>query len=360
MKKKKILFLEPKLYYEELGIVENIDSSIYEVEFDGNKNYKISDEKIKEYSYVVSTLYHDELSNFMIIKAIKNGVPTILFSDGIIEWANMFEHPFINKKGYKLYHPILHHYFYCVGSLEKRYFDFLGVQAYQYVPKRLISNRTKIPIKSSGEILITTANTAYFNEGEYRLLIKLMKEILDKLKDKKDHVWFRIFDNKIVEDLKISPDRNLIEGSFESVLERFDIVISTPSSIVLNSMYHDRAVAQIIYRDCPIFIQSGWMITNGENVIRTIDSMIKRDEYRMNFQRFIVSEYIKNWNEKDIFNVEKYYDINLHRNLFIEKTLYNLLNSKANFNISYFIRRIYLKYRNNNLIKRLVRKIKGN
>ncbi|WP_033578286.1 hypothetical protein [Priestia aryabhattai] len=355
MLKEKILFLEQKKYYEDLGFLDYKKIKEYDLEFDGNKNYKLDDSTIKTYKFVVSALYHDEVSNFLVLKAIKNNVKTILLGDGIIDWANMFEHPFLKKKGYELYHPILQDSFLCVGSFEKKYFEFLGVNAYTFLPKRILDKKEKIPITTQGEILITTANTAYFSEYEFNTLIDLLDDLLKELSYLKDKIYFRIFDSRIVNKLNISDNRNLINGSFENILKDFDIVVSTPSSIVLNAMYHGRAVAQLLYRDNPIFLQSGWYINHPRNIKNTLEDMIVKNEHRMIFQQFIISEYINSLDDNEAFNKE----VKNIKKVDFNETLYKMLNSKFNINFSYFARNSYLKFKKVKLVKKIAKKIKS-
>lgn len=109
--KKKVLFIEVEEYYANLGIATK--SCEYDYEFNGLKHYKIKDEKLKKYHAVVSTLYSNPLSNFLIYKAKKNGIMTILFSDGIYDFANSYKSKNLRKDNVEFYDPIIHDNFLC-------------------------------------------------------------------------------------------------------------------------------------------------------------------------------------------------------------------------------------------------------
>lgn len=349
--KKRILFLENKRYYDDLGIVKAIDNQLFEFEYDGNKNYKISDEELKKYDIIISCLFHDYLSNFMIIKALKNGIKTALVSDGIIEWCNMFENPFLRKMDIELYHPIIHDLFICVGEEEKRYFEFLSNKCALYLPSRVITNFEKIPLPYNNKILITTANTAYFNVEERLNLVELLRKTIEDLKN--ENVMYRIYDQYLIDQLNIESKDNYINCSFEEILKEVDIVITTPSSIVVNSIYHERAVAQLIYRDSPLFIQSGWQINGSINCLKTINSMKSRDYHRINYQKYQLANYI------DIDNINvSLLDNKEEKSVFINAQLIKMLNSKFNYNIMYTLRNIYLKLNRIKKVNELCKKIK--
>lgn len=356
MPKKKILFAEDKKYYINLGIDSFFDNSKYILEFNGMKNYKITDKKIKEYSAVVSFNYTSPLVNFLILKAKKNGVKTILMSDGIIDWANLFDNPKQKKYDLDLYHPIIHDYFFCLGKEEKDYFNFLGNNTEQYMLNRIIPNKDKLDLPNNDKFLITTANTAYFNDLERDHLEKILKKVIDILNEMNIDYIFRIFDEYLINSLGIQSENNYNEGDFDSVLSKVDFVITTPSSITINSMYHDRAVAQLIYRDTPMFVQSGWNINLGSNIKQTINSILSKDKNRINFQKWQVEQYVNVDSEKKIIEILDSDDINESGKIedFINNNLYNLINSKYNFNLEYLIRKIYLKLKKKKYFKKIL------
>lgn len=356
-----ILFAEQKSYYMDLGVLKHLNMNKYDFEFDGARKYKTSPYNLKKYSLIVSTLYTNPLSNFLIIKAKENNVKTFLISDGIIDWSNMFNNPLQLKYGLNLYHPIIHDMFLCVGDEESSYFNFMGVPSINYIPARIINSYKSIPLPKTKKILITTANTAYFNETEKRMLINLLIGIKKETSKLNIDVIYRIFDECIIEELNIQ-ENNMIDEDFDTILETVDTVITTPSSISLNSMYHQRAVGHLLYRDTPIFIQSGWLISNAYPLEDTLKSILERDSTRIYFQNFQLQKYIKKENEvtEDIENFISESNTNSNDfQKFIDQNLYNLLNSKFNYNIEYFIRKKYLNLKKKKHLNSFFKKMRN-
>ncbi|MGG0518666.1 hypothetical protein ABE056_07680 [Priestia aryabhattai] len=339
----RVLFAESEKYYFNLGVLSYFKE--HETAFNGVKKYK-KDKEIKSYDLVVSYLFHSPISNFLILKAKQLGVKTLFICDGIFDWANAFDNPIHKNLNIKQFHPIIHDFMWCIGEEEKKYFDSQGVVGLKYLPKRVFDYK-KVPINKTKTVLITTANTPYFNEKEKESLISLIKEIASKLDSMQINYIFRIFNEDLKKELKIPIEKNFIDGSFDETLALVDSVITTPSSIILPAMYNERSVGMMVYRDTPLFLQSGWLLHKSTDLENTLNSLMLMDSDRMNFQRYQLKRYI---NDQDISstndNIEQFLarvEIRHDKNEFINTNMYNMLNSKFNLNIEFFIRSLYLK-----------------
>lgn len=336
MKKPKILVLEDRIYYR--GLIE-FDEKLYNVEYNGLKYYKSN---LNQFDLIVSFDFIGDLGNFIITKAKIQGVKTLLIADGILEWSNMFNNKKVLSKNLKLFHPILHDYFFCVGEIEASYFRSLGQKTKNYIPIRMNStknkmNSTKSMANSKHDFLITTANTAYHNQKEKTLLITILKKIKKDLEKSNLTYGFRLFDKSLLKELGLSD--NYISDNFSDTLKNFKCLISTPSSIIITAMELNIPVAQIIYRDSPIFVQSGWLISNL-NFDSTFDSMLKFEKERMDFQRFQIQNYLNC--QSDISEIVKSPLNENKKKIEFDIRLYNMINSRYNFNIEYIFRKMYL------------------
>jgi len=339
MKKYKILVLEDRSYYK--GLMD-FDEKLYDIQYNGLKYYK-SD--LKQYDLIISFNYLSDLGNFIIVKAKVQGVKSLLLADGIIEWSNLFNNKDVLDKNLKLFHPILHDYFFCVGKQEAFYFNSLGQKTFNYIPTRMkniksIKSKTNKSNASTYDFLLTTANTPYHNDAEKNILLKVFKQIMKELDNMQCSYAFRIYNEFLIEELKISKSENFIEGKFDYIFNDFKCLITTPSSIIISAMECIKPVAQIIYRDTPLFLQSGWMITSL-NIDTTIKSMLKIEKERMNFQLYQLEYY--NSDKADIKDVILLPKEKIDLTNDFNKRIYNMLQSKFNFNIENLVMRLYLK-----------------
>lgn len=353
----KILFLESKKVIENLGIW-NMKTNDNEV-FDGAKNYKKTLKNIKDYDLIISVFYNDPINNLIIGEAKLSGVRTLLLTDGIIEWSNMFKNNLQKKYGLNLFHPIIHDILYVIGKREKDYFiKTQDIEVKNYMINRITQKKEAlIPLPKSVRFLITTSNTPYYDDKEFFILTKIIKNIQKSLEELKINYKFRIYDKKIIKKLNISPKINDTDNSFTETLKKYSSVITTASSIMLTSMYHQRSVGQILFRNSPVFIQSGWNISRSENINETLVSMSKKEKSRMQYQSYELTNYY------EIDSLDKFDNLKSKKMdaKFINKNMYNMLNSKFNFNIQWLVRKIYSFFKKTklkNILKKWRNKIK--
>ena len=351
-KKINILALENKFYYDEL-ILFNLEK--YDVTYNGMDLYNNSDEELLKYEYIINFTFNSPTINFIIYRAKKLKIKTVLISDGIFEWSNSFNNK--NFNNVNLYHPIINDYFLAVGENEANYFNFKNTITHKFLPIRMKPKLEKIKKAGTNKFLITTANTAYHNLDEKIKLIELIQKIVQNLESLNLKYSFRIFDSDLIKNLNIKANSNIINIDFEDCLYDFDFIITTPSSISFLAMYHERAVAHMMYRDAPIFINCGWNINNLINLKSTFKNMMKFDENRMDYQKFQVVNYLstssfENKNFKTIINPkEKEFTSR-------EKILNDMIMSRYNINMESFFRKLYLRLKKYNSVIKFIKKLK--
>lgn len=285
----KILFSENEDFYRKLGLK---DCESYNYYFDGMRLYKKKSDYFQRYDLFVCAFYTLPHNTIITLKCKNVGIKTALCADGIFEFSNAFLNPMHKKYNVKLCHPILQDFYICVGKQESKYFRTFKPTV-DYLPMRLISNKNIISLPDSIKILITTANTAYFSEAELSRLLTILLGIISVLNNRNINFDLRIFDEKLLSPISIKyPNlHNNISGGFEDILGDYSCVITTTSSIMIPSMYHQRAVCQIIYRDFPLIIQSGWNISSVEMFESSLSSFLNMDKDRMDIQTRLLLSY---------------------------------------------------------------------
>ncbi|UUV18850.1 hypothetical protein NRK67_16420 [Fusobacteria bacterium ZRK30] len=343
----KILFLEEREYYKNLGL--KISDEIT-VEYNGIKYYKKND-ALKRYDYIISFMYLNPMCNYIITKANELGIETILVSDGIVDWTYLFNWKFAKKKKLVTFHPIIHDYFFVLGKFELGYFQFKGDKAFQYLPKRIIKEE-KIKLPKEIIFLITTANTSYFDLDEKKVLINLMNQTIDVLEELNIKFKFRIFDKELIKHLKnYESYENVIECNFLESISDITHVITTPSSISLESMFNERKVCHFFYRDDPVFLRSAWNLIPGLDIKKSLKDFYYGNKEKNIYQKYILSTYLES-NEI----IEKLPKTTLNSQM-KNKSIESILDSPLNFNFENFIRKIYLKLKLRKIKNQIVKKI---
>ncbi|AZK62174.1 hypothetical protein [Pectobacterium versatile] len=353
----KILFLESKNFYSTI-----LDESIFEgceKHFNGGDLLKNIGE-LASYDLVIYTIYSSPIYNHMISYCKKVKVKTLLLMDGICEINNFTKNENINSLGIKNYHPILADNIAVVGNSARRYFSVLGVNAIRHLPPRISKLKYNQHLVSSmskkTDFLITTANTAYFNNIEFENLVSLLKDVIYAIEKNGYSIIFRVFDERLIEELKIDPCNNIKNGSFTDVLSLVSCVITTPSSIALTSMIENLPVGLLQFRDSPNFLQTGWIIIKGYDLSETLSSMIRKDEIRMRFQ---ISEVMANTEVSSALSelqLSKQTQTSEQILSFWEQNYLNILSSPFNFNFEHLARKIYWRLKSNKIFS-FIRKL---
>lgn len=355
----KILFSEEEWYYRDLGL-DNIEGVQYD--FNGMKFYQASLSQLDQYDAFICA-YYTMPHNAILTKKFKAiDVHTILCSDGIFDFSNARLNVMHSKYGMVQFNPIIQDYFICVGKKEAKYFS-KGVNAMEYMPKRMISSERPCSFPEEERVLVTTANTAYFNEEEYKRLLLLMANVIELLVARGIGFSVRLYDNRLLQDLNKLFSSHLfndVDEGFEETLIRYSSVITTPSSIAVVSMFHKRPTALLVYRDLPMFLQTGWLIPSVEVFSDLLSDFLLADQDRMDIQNQLYNNYATDKGLTDrILEVLDHDDIHSSEySRFINKAYENMLASKFNFNIEWYVRRLYRSLKRYEFISKLLNRLK--
>lgn len=347
-----ILVVMPKRKF--VGLVGEIPAGFeYRFKFAVREEYPNARRLVSGALLVISHSYFCPKTNFFILQARARGITTAFLVDGPLEWSNSYlprrrrtRHLSPNTH---LMEPLLHDAVLAVSSAQAGYLAFKNsnesILAMTYANQRVIGEA--VPSGDTRwQFLITTAKKPYFNEQEKSDLIMLIERLVHVLEHGGYSYVLRIFDPGLTKTLPAHA-QNLPEGRFEDVLKQVECVIGTPSSVLLQSMASDRPTGTLIYRDSPLFYQTGWLLGNLENLEKTLESMIAREKTRMDFQTFSVKQ---NLSQDDLYAILP--TVVSHRTTqtpkpenyealcFENSTLKSLLESPQNISLGYWFYRL--------------------
>lgn len=359
----RILFSEDESYYRKLGLVDIKD---VEFHFGGMKYYNKSGEWLSErYDYFACFMYTLPHNAILTEKFRKLDIPSILIIDGIYDLSNSINNPMSNKYGLILYEYLQQDI--CI-SVENRIDHFFGEEKsyFYYLPDHMKCETKKTEVDNMDtKILLTTANSAYFNDDEYGNLLSILDTVISTFLDLGLDFETRIFDKRLLTDLEEKFElNNIIDCSFDVALSNYTHIVTTPSSLAVSAMKGGRAVALLVYKDQPTFISSGWIFTSQRTLNTGIDSFINMDKARMQYQERCISCYESSNSLSDVLEDLVIRDKNSYTGRsnpshdFLTNSYYNMLESRFNFNFEYFLRKQYLKFKSVNIIRSLRKRLK--
>lgn len=289
---KTLLMIEPKEYWEELGVLEDL-SRRFHLRFGLFSVYQAVKKIEKgEYAGICTCIYHSPLSLMLTFQAKKFGVPQFYFMDGIGDYSNILNNTYTNKIGVRQLMPPLHTVVFCVDTPTMHFVNFCGGIALGYQPGRVYGWGSKdvSKIEKKYDFLITTANLPYFNESERERLILLLTASVNSLLKRGFKIAFRIYDQKLLKALGRDDVVNLTDENFDCVLNICKCLITTPSSIAIQAANKSVPVAFFDYRDMPDLIQPGWKVHLSVDMDVVWSSMLNQDPDRMLIQRKVLTD----------------------------------------------------------------------
>lgn len=188
-------------------------------------------------------------------------------------------------------------FFFCFGGdCEFEYLQRINAlfpaKFFKYIPAFL--NKRNINYnKYKYDFLITTANSAYFNESELVGLCKLINEAIYNLIKLNLSFKLRIFDNKILRNINF-PDgtiNDLCPNISECLLD-VKCVLTTRSTLIFEAIGAGKPVGEFLYRDVPQFSNPAWLIHSNIDFSETFSSMVFFDKNRMTMQAAMYNDHM--------------------------------------------------------------------
>lgn len=195
-------------------------------------------------------------------------VPILILADGILEYRNIWEHPDLADGC--VFQPIVGHKLACIGRGQTQVIESWGnVGKCESVGlPRLdhLATSEPAPINSLGpfRVLIATANTPAFDEQQRQSVIDSLSHIKNRLSVNSnvngrpvDVVW-RLTDG-LDQELGLPEDPRQ-DIPLSELIDQVDAVITTPSTLYLESVLKKRPTAILDFHNTPHYVSSAWMI----------------------------------------------------------------------------------------------------
>jgi hypothetical protein len=264
---------------------------------------------------VISKSYTRPQSNHWIFEARRLGIPTLLLIDGPLEWANLYANPSLARLGESgatgLYEPIIHDAVATIGNAQTQWIEARnagrGIELMSYANRRIQTRQTQTQGESTGpdrdcefDFLVTTARTPYFDAREKADLSAMLAACGAALVNGGHRTLVRIYDEDLRESIRSTAPSFTFEtqSRFAEALSRSRCVIGTPSSVLLEAMQHDKPTGLLMFRDSPLFYQTGWLLGCSDDWGTSFVSMLGRDPNRMQRQQQSLRE---NISDQDFF-----------------------------------------------------------
>ncbi len=232
----------------------------------------------------------------------ESSVPVLILADGILEYRNTWEHPELADGS--MFQPLVGHKVACIGRGQARILESWGNPGKAEVVglPRLddVLNQEPAPIQSDGmfRLLVATANTPAFDEGQRETVIdslSLIKErlsVIGNINQREVQVTWRLTDN--LEQAIGLPSANEMEladrPTLAEEIDAADAVITTPSTLFLESALKQRPTAILDFHNSPHFVPAAWMINGPQHLDTILSELANPPLPKMLFQETVLHD----------------------------------------------------------------------
>jgi hypothetical protein len=226
----------------------------------------------------------------------ENQVPVLVLADGVLEYRNTWENPSIADGA--IFQPLMAHKLACIGRGQARTiesWDNVGKCEVVGLPRfdEMIGSEC-LPVQPSGpfRLLVTSANTPAFTSAQRKQVVKSLKDLYARVSHnpwagkRKIQIHWRLTDGLAAEvglpheQVPVKERLTLTEA-----IENSDAVITTPSTIYLESVIKRRPTAILDYSNSPQYFNSAWNITAPVHISPILEELVEPPPAKMMFQR---------------------------------------------------------------------------
>ncbi len=231
----------------------------------------------------------------------RNQVPILILADGILEYRNTWEHPELASGA--MFQPVMGHKLACLGRGQARVVESWGnigkceIVGQPRFDQVVRSERQSDP-SAPFSILIATANTPAFNEEQREAVVESLTHIRNRLENnpkvsgRETRVTWRLTDNLDAQIGVVQQQGDDLPTLSEEI-DRVDAVITTPSTVYLESALKGKPTALLDFHNSPHYVSAAWTINAPKHFNWILRELAAPPPAKMLFQDFVLNDQLE-------------------------------------------------------------------
>ena len=228
-------------------------------------------------------------------------VPILILADGILEFRNTWENPGVADGA--CFQPLMGHKLACIGRAQARTIESWGnVGSCEVVglPKFDEAQKAEyLPVQNTGpfRILVATANTPAFNSQQRALVLESLRAIKHRFENnpwvnqRKLEITWRLTDGLGAElGIAGASQKSGKKIPISDAIELADAVITTPSTLYLESVMKRRPTAILDFTNSPQYVGSAWTISAPIHLNTVLQELENPPAPKLLFQRSVLHD----------------------------------------------------------------------
>ena len=251
---------------------------------------------------ILITHMHYRWEELTVLRKVlnENRIPILILSDGILEYRNTWEHPDLVDGS--LFQPVFGHKLACIGAAQARVVESWGNAGKCEVvglPRLDEVNETaegQPRSASQFRLLVATATTPAFDESQRETVLRSIQAVKDwsernpYINQRRLEVVWRLSDGLEAE-LGVGDNLALEDREpLSHVLDSVDAVLTTPSTIYLESAMRGLPTAWLDFHNSPQYISSAWTISSPDQIDVVVNELVNPLDHKLLFQNYAVHD----------------------------------------------------------------------
>ena len=234
----------------------------------------------------------------------ENQIPILILSDGILEYRNTWEHPDLVDGS--LFQPVFGHKLACIGNGQARVIESWGNAG----KCEVVGLPRLDQVSQSGEddsrsadrfrLLVATASTPAFDDSQRKTVLQSVQAIKDwsdqnpVFSGRRLELVWRLSDG-LEPQLGVGDDVAIEDREpLSQVLDSVDAVLTTPSTIYLESVLRKLPTAWLDFHNSPQYISSAWTISSSNQIDSVVSELASPPSHKMMYQDFVLHDQLAN------------------------------------------------------------------
>ncbi len=218
-------------------------------------------------------------------------LPQLILSDGVLEFRNSWQNPTVAEGA--LFQPLVGHKLACIGRAPAR-----TIESWGNTGKCEIVGHPRFdhwwdaphtPVQNEGplRLLVTTARTPWFTEQQRRDVIDGLNSLVARFErnmwagNRPIEVTWRLSEH-LADEVAAN---NSPDGTLTDAIEMSDAVITTPSTVYLESVIKRRPTALLDFTNSPDYLPPAWRISAPSHINSVLAELADPPAAKMLFQR---------------------------------------------------------------------------
>ncbi|MEL7499101.1 MAG: hypothetical protein AAFN77_15955 [Planctomycetota bacterium] len=232
-----------------------------------------------------------------------NRLPILILADGILEYRNTWEHEGLPDGA--MFQPLFGHKIACMGEGQARLIEswgnggrceVVGFSAFESIQP--LPLRTTPSSQNDFRLMIATANTPSFDEQQHRVLLESLNAIREWADGKTTSDGRRVeLDWRLNLQLTQELDLPVVEAedrpSLHDAISEVDAVITTPSTLYLESCLLGRPTALLDFHNRPQYVPSAWSIGAKSMIGDVVEELANPPAAKLQFQDFSLRDQLQ-------------------------------------------------------------------